>query len=118
MRRIAVTGMGMVSPVGNNVADSWDAIVNGKSGVESITTFDVSAFTTQFSASVKNLDISKYIPPKETRRIDPFIQYGIIAGMQAIDDSGLEITDAKRRSIDRGTLHDGQSRRQSPDHRR
>ena len=92
MRRIAVTGMGMISPVGNNVADTWDAIINGRSGVTTIDSFDVSDFSTKFSAAVKNLDVDKYLSRKECRKIDPFIQYGIVAGIQAIDDSGLEIT--------------------------
>lgn len=93
MRRIAVTGMGMISPVGNNVADTWDAITNGRSGVATIDSFDVSDFSTKFSAAIKSLDIDNYLPRKEYRKIDPFIQYGIIAGIQAIEDSGLEITD-------------------------
>ena len=85
--------MGMISPVGNNVADTWDAITNGRSGVATIDSFDVSDFSTKFSAAIKSLDIDNYLPRKEYRKIDPFIQYGIIAGIQAIEDSGLEITD-------------------------
>lgn len=98
-RRVVVTGLGMVSPVGNNVEDSWAAITNGKSGIEPITTFDVSAYSTQFGGNVKDFDISSYIPAKDARKMDVFIQYGMAAGIQAIEDSGLEITDANRGRI-------------------
>ena len=93
-RRVVVTGLGMISSLGNTVADTWHGIVNGKSGVTSITHFDASAFTTQFSASVKNLVVDDYFPGKEARKMDPFIQYGMVAGIQAIRDSGLEVTEA------------------------
>ena len=93
MRRIAVTGIGMISPVGNNVVDTWDAIKNGRSGVATIDSFDTSAFATKFSASIKGLDVNQYLSPKECRKIDPFIQYGMIAAMQAIDDAELEISE-------------------------
>lgn len=90
--RVVVTGMGMVSPVGHNVADSWAAILAGKSGASAIDSFDASAFSTRFSASVKNLDISPYMTEKEARKVDLFIQYGMIAGIQAVEDSGLKAT--------------------------
>lgn len=93
-RRVVVTGLGMISSLGNTVADTWHSIVNGKSGVATISHFDASAFTTQFSASVKNLVVDDYFPGKEARKMDPFIQYGMVAGIQAIRDSGLEITEA------------------------
>jgi 3-oxoacyl-[acyl-carrier-protein] synthase II len=93
-RRVVVTGLGMISSLGNTVADTWHGIVNGKSGVATISHFDASAFTTQFSASVKNLVVDDYFPGKEARKMDPFIQYGMVAGIQAIRDSGLEITEA------------------------
>ncbi|HTF86083.1 MAG TPA: beta-ketoacyl-ACP synthase II [Cellvibrio sp.] len=93
-RRVVVTGLGMVSSLGNTVADTWHGIVNGKSGVETISTFDVSAFTTQFSASVKNLVIDDYFSGKDARKMDPFIQYGMVAGIQAIRDAGLEVSEA------------------------
>lgn len=92
-RRVVVTGLGMISPLGNTVADTWHGIVNSKSGVATITQFDASQFTTQFSASVKNLIVDDYFPSKEARKMDPFIQYGMVAGIQALRDSGLEITD-------------------------
>lgn len=90
--RVVVTGMGMVSPVGHNVADSWTAVLAGKSGAAPINSFDASAFATQFSASVKNLDLSPYLSEKEARKVDPFIQYGMAAGVQAVEDSGLQVT--------------------------
>ena len=93
-RRVVVTGLGMISSLGNTVAETWDGIVNGKSGIATISSFDASAFSTQFSASVKNLVVDDYFPSKEARKMDPFIQYGMVAGIQAIRDSGLEITEA------------------------
>ncbi len=98
-RRVVVTGMGMITALGNTVADTWQGIVNGKSGIQTINHFDASAFTTQFSASVKNLVVDDYFPAKEAKKMDPFIQYGMVAGIQAIRDSGLEITDANRSRI-------------------
>ena len=92
-RRVVVTGMGMVSPVGHTVAESWDNILAGKSGAAPIETFDVSAYNTRFSASVRDFDISAYLAPKESRKMDVFVQYGMAAGMQAMVDSGLEITE-------------------------
>jgi 3-oxoacyl-[acyl-carrier-protein] synthase II len=90
--RVVVTGIGMVSPLGHNVTDSWAAILAGKSGAAPIENFDASAFATQFSASVKNLDLSPYLTEKEARKVDPFIQYGMAAGVQAVADSGLVVT--------------------------
>ncbi|MDF3012042.1 MAG: fabF [Cellvibrio sp.] len=92
-KRVVVTGLGMISSLGNTVADTWHGIVNGKSGVATIAHFDASAFTTQFSASVKGLVVDDYFPGKEARKMDLFIQYGMVAGIQAIRDSGLEIND-------------------------
>jgi 3-oxoacyl-[acyl-carrier-protein] synthase II len=92
-RRVVVTGMGMISPVGNTVAETWDNILRGKSGAATIDSFDVSAFTTQFSASVKNFDSTPYLAPKESRKMDLFVQFGMVAGIQAVQDSGLEVTE-------------------------
>ena len=92
-RRVVVTGMGMVSPVGHTVAETWDNILAGKSGAAPIETFDVSAYNTRFSASVRNFDISDYLAPKESRKMDVFVQYGMAAGIQAMRDSGLEVTE-------------------------
>ncbi len=92
-RRVVVTGLGMVSPVGHTVEATWENIVAGKSGAATIETFDVSAFSTQFAASVKDFDISPYLTPKEARKLDVFVQYGMAAGIQAMNDAGLEITE-------------------------
>ncbi len=83
----------MVSPLGNTVADTWGGILNGKSGVEPITSFDASAFSTQFSASVKDFSVDGYFAQKDARKMDRFIQFGMVAGIQAMRDSGLEVTD-------------------------
>jgi 3-oxoacyl-[acyl-carrier-protein] synthase II len=88
-----VTGLGMVSPVGHSVNETWSNILAGKSGAARIEAFDVSAYTTQFSASVKDLDVSQYLPAKDARKQDVFVQYGMVAGIQAFEDSGFEITD-------------------------
>ena len=92
-RRVVVTGMGMLSPLGHNVDDTWQAILAGKSAVAPIESVDVSAYSTRFSASVKNFDISLYLPIKDARKMDLFVQFGMAAGIQAMQDSGLEITE-------------------------
>lgn len=92
-RRVVVTGLGMISPVGHTVAETWNNILEGKSGAAPIDTFDASAYTTHFSASVRNLDISPYLSSKDARKQDVFVQYGMVAGIQAMEDSGLEITE-------------------------
>jgi 3-oxoacyl-[acyl-carrier-protein] synthase II len=92
-RRVVVTGMGIVSPVGNSVKEAWDSIVNGRSGITPIDKFDVSAFTTRISGSVRNFDPCAYIEAKDARKMDVFVQYGLAAGIQAIKDSGFEIPD-------------------------
>jgi 3-oxoacyl-[acyl-carrier-protein] synthase II len=92
-RRVVVTGMGMVSPLGHTVDESWANILAGKSGAALIDTFDVSSYSTRFAASVKNFDISQYLPAKDARKMDPFIQLGMAAGMQAMRDSGLEVSE-------------------------
>lgn len=92
-RRVVVTGMGMLSPLGNTVDDTWANILAGKSGVAPIESFDVAAYSTRFSASVKNFDVSQYLPVKDARKMDLFVQFGMVAGIQAMQDSGLEITE-------------------------
>ena len=92
-RRVVVTGMGMLSPLGNTVAETWQNILAGKSGMATIDGFDVSAYSARFSASVKNFDISEYLPAKESRKMDDFVQFGMAAGIQAMNDSGLVITE-------------------------
>ncbi|KAA1193150.1 beta-ketoacyl-ACP synthase II [Pseudohalioglobus sediminis] len=92
-RRVAVTGLGIVSPVGHTVAETWENILAGKSGAAPIEAFDVSAYSTQFSASVRDFDITPYMTPKDARKMDTFVQYGMAAGIQAMEDSGFEVTE-------------------------
>ncbi len=98
-RRVVVTGLGCISPVGNTVAASWDALLAGKSGIATITKFDASAFSTHFAGEVKGFNIEDYIPGKEARHMDTFIHYGMAAGMQAMQDSGLEVTEINAERI-------------------
>ena len=91
-RRVVVTGLGLITPVGNDVASTWQNIKSGMSGVGQITHFDASEYGTQFAAEVKDFDATQYIDKKETKKMDRFIQLGIAAGMQALDDSKLTIT--------------------------
>ncbi|MDX3893589.1 beta-ketoacyl-ACP synthase II [Pusillimonas sp.] len=93
-RRVVITGLGIVSPVGNSVESAWDNIVNGRSGVGRITRFDPSAFNAQIAGEVKDFDVTHYMAAKEAKTMDTFIHYGVAAGVQAWKDSGLEITDA------------------------
>ena len=93
MRRIAVTGLGAVTPVGHNVEDSWRSILAGTSGVAAIDRFDASDFSVRIGACVRDFDLSPYMTPKNARKTDPFIHYGIAAAKQAIADAGLEITE-------------------------
>lgn len=92
-RRVVVTGMGMLSPVGNTVESSWKALLSGQSGVSNIEHFDTTEFSTRFAAMVKDFNCEEYMSKKDARKMDLFIQYGIAAGVQALDDSGLEITE-------------------------
>jgi len=92
-RRVVITGMGMVSPVGLDVKSSWENILAGNSGVTTITHFDTTGFNTTFGGSVKNFDVSAILSVKEARRMDTFIHYGIAASKEALEDSGLEVTD-------------------------
>jgi 3-oxoacyl-[acyl-carrier-protein] synthase II len=89
----------MISPVGSTVDETWDNILRGKSGAATIESFDVSAFSTRFSASVKGFDSAPYLTPKESRKMDLFIQYGMVAGIQAVADSGLEVTEENAHRI-------------------
>ncbi len=91
--RVVVTGLGAVTPLGLDVKSSWEGICTGKSGAAAITQFDASAFTTRFSASVKDFSVEGYLETRDARRMDPFIQYGMVAGIQAFRDSGIEITE-------------------------
>src|SRR6476469_10946749 len=95
-RRVAVTGVGMVSPLGVGNAENWDALVAGKSGVGAITRFDASPFTCRIAAEVKSFDPSLYIEKKEIKKMDTFIHYAMGAAHFAMEDSGLEVTDENR----------------------
>ena len=98
-RRIVVTGLGMLTPVGNTVEESWKNIVAGKSGIAPITAFDTSNFPVKISGSVKDFDATQYILKKDLKKMDPFIHYGIAAGLQAMEDAGLEVTDENAERI-------------------
>lgn len=98
-RRVVVTGIGMLTPVGNTVKETWDNILAGKSGAAPIDHFDASAFATRFSAPVKGFDVGQYMSVKDARKMDLFIQYGMAAAIQAIDDSGLEVSDENSHRI-------------------
>jgi 3-oxoacyl-[acyl-carrier-protein] synthase II len=98
-RRVVVTGLGLISPVGNTVAEGWKNVCDGVSGITPIDTWDVSAFSTRFAGTIRNFDVTQYLEPKEARRCDPFIHYGIAACVQAIKDSGLEIKESEAHRI-------------------
>lgn len=98
-RRVVVTGLGCVSPIGNTIADSWAALIEGRSGIATITKFDATPFATRFAGEVKDFNIEDYIPGKEARHMDTFIHYGMAAGIQAMQDSGLEVTDENAERI-------------------
>ncbi len=129
-RRVVVTGLGMVSPLGLDVKSTWEAILEGKSGAESIRDFDVSQYSCQFSASVKHFDASHLLSVKDMRKMDLFIQFALVASDQAIKDAGLEINGSNHERIGvaigsgigglpmiercRDTLRDGGPRKLSP----
>jgi 3-oxoacyl-[acyl-carrier-protein] synthase II len=98
-RRVVITGLGCISPVGNNIADAWGAVKEGKSGIATITKFDATPFSTHFAGEVKGFNIEDYIPAKEARHMDTFIHFGMAAGMQAFQDSGLVVTDENAERI-------------------
>ncbi len=92
-RRIVVTGLGMVCPVGNTVEESWKNIVAGKSGIGVLDTFDTEGFPIRINGAVKDFDATLYLPKKDLKKMDLFIHYGLAAGLQALDDSGIEVTE-------------------------
>ena len=98
-RRVVITGLGAVTCLANTVSETWDGIINGKSGISPIDSFDISAFASTFGGVIRNFDISQYISDKDAKRMDAFIHYGMAAGSQAIEDSGLEITEANAERI-------------------
>lgn len=97
-RRVVVTGLGILSPLGNDLVSSWEGITAGRSGIGPITHFDASAFPTRISGEVRDFDASRWIAPKDMKKMDPFVHYGVAASMMAIGDAGLEIAgdDAER----------------------
>ena len=98
-RRVVVTGLGLITPVGLGVSESWANIVSGQSGIGKITKFDCLTYPSQVAGEVKNFDPLLYIPPKDARRMDTFIQFGIAAGIEAFKDSGIEVTDSNSERI-------------------
>ena len=129
-RRVVVTGLGMITPLGNNVSETWEGILKGRSGIALLDHFDTTDFTVRIGGSIKDLALDDYIPRKDQKKMDPFIHYGIAAGVQAIEDSGLDLDkeDANRigvaigsgigglPGIEKGTelFHSGGPRRISP----
>ncbi|SFV82680.1 3-oxoacyl-[acyl-carrier-protein] synthase, KASII [hydrothermal vent metagenome] len=98
-RRVVITGMGIVSPVGNSVKESWSNILAGKSGINSLTNLETEGQTVKFGGSVKNFEITDYLKPKDAKKMDIFIHYGMAAGIQAIEDSGIEVTEENAERI-------------------
>ncbi len=94
-RRVVITGLGAITPVGNSVESAWDAIINGRSGIGPVTEFDCSELTTRIAGEVRDFDVTEYIPAKDARRCDKFIHYGMAAGIQALRDSGLLDDDSR-----------------------
>ena len=128
-RRVVVTGLGMITPVGNTVDETWENILKGKSGISLLKHFDTSDFSVRIGGSIKNLPLDNYIPKKEQKKMDQFMHYGIAAGMQAIEDSGLDTSQNSKRigvaigsgigglpGIEKGTelFHSGGPRKISP----
>jgi 3-oxoacyl-[acyl-carrier-protein] synthase II len=98
-RRVVITGLGAVSPVGLTAEASWESVVNGRSGIGPIEVFDVSEFSSRIGGSVRNFDVTDYISDKEAKKMDVFIHYGLAAGCQAFESSGLQVTDENRERI-------------------
>ena len=128
-RRVVITGLGILSPLGNDLASSWQGIVDGRSGIGPITNFDASGFATRISGEVKDFDPTKWIPPKDVKKMDPFVHYGVAASMMAIEDAGLDVqADPERIGVAIGAgigglkgieettlrLHEGGPRKVSP----
>lgn len=129
-RRVVVTGLGMLTPLGTDVPSSWQGILAGRSGIAPLEHMDLSAYATRFGGSVKGFNVEEYLSVKEARKLDLFIQYGLAAGFQAVRNAGLEVTDANRERIGVAmgsgiggltnieetsrTLHDSGPRRISP----
>ncbi len=93
-RRVVITGLGIVSPVGNDVDTAWSSIIGGRSGIGPVTRIDTSTFSTHFGGEIRALDLEPFMSPKDARRMDAFMQYGVVAGMQAMRDSGFVVSEA------------------------
>jgi 3-oxoacyl-[acyl-carrier-protein] synthase II len=98
-RRVAITGLGIVSPVGNDIATAWDSVVSGRSGISKVERFDTTNFPVHFGGEIRNLGLEPYMTPKDARRMDAFMQYGVVAGIQAMRDSGLAVTEENSERI-------------------
>ena len=89
-RRVVVTGLGIVSPVGSTVQSAWETILRSESGIGLITRFDTSAYATKIGGAVRGFDVNEYITPKEARRMDEFMHYGMASGIQSVNDAGVD----------------------------
>jgi len=98
-RRVVITGLGAVSPVGLTVKDSWEAVLAGKSGIATITEFDTTGFSVQFAGKIKDFDVTQYLSSKDAKKMDRFIHYGMAAATEAIEDANLEVTEANAERI-------------------
>ncbi|MCA3069765.1 MAG: beta-ketoacyl-ACP synthase II [Rhodocyclaceae bacterium] len=98
-RRVVVTGLGVISPVGNSIPEAWDNLVAGRTGIADVTRFDTTGFSCRFAGEVKGFDVEQYMPAKEARHMDTFIHYGMAAGIQAWVDSGIEVTEQNAERI-------------------
>jgi 3-oxoacyl-[acyl-carrier-protein] synthase II len=98
-RRVVVTGLGMITPLGTSVTESWEGLLSAKSGIGQIGSFDTSDYSVTIGGSVPEFDLTEYLSPKESRRMDGFIQFGLVTGIQAMKDAGLEVTDENRHRI-------------------
>ncbi len=98
-RRVVVTGLGIVSPLGNDLASSWDGIVNGRSGIGLVTHFDTEGYTTKISGEIRGFDVTQWVNAKDAKKMDPFIHYGVAASLMAMQDAGVEVTEANAERI-------------------
>ena len=99
LKRVVVTGLGALTPVGNNVAETWENILNGVSGAGPITHFDASKFKTQFACEVKNFKVTDHLDRKEARKMDLYTQYAIVAAKEAIEDSAMDLDKVDKNKI-------------------
>ncbi|HPF72907.1 MAG: beta-ketoacyl-ACP synthase II [Rhodanobacteraceae bacterium] len=98
-RRVVITGMGIVSPVGNDLNSAWDSVRNGRSGIGPIEGFDASAYATRIAGEIRDFDAKAFLPPKDVKKMDTFIHYGLFASLAAMEDAGLEVTEANAERI-------------------